>query len=111
LLLSDKDTKWELFDRKSGKIVDGEPAPEHLLLVADSVEEAIVTASKLCMRPNDTARGRQIKLLHYIDLHKKYLGKEPEDIEKFIRSKQDIPAEYVDKIKAGYREAIDPSLL
>jgi len=61
------------------------------LYVADSKEDAIVAAAKLCIRPNDTTKGRQIKLTHYVDLHRKYFGSMPEDLHLFVRTQADIP--------------------
>ena len=54
--------------------------------------------AKLCMRPNDTTRGRAIKLTHYIDLHKRLYGIMPNDIHLFVRNKADIPITMKDEI-------------
>lgn len=91
---TDKPEKWELNDLRTGEVVDGEPAPEHLLYAAENREEATVMVAKLCIRPNDNSKGRQIKLNHYIDLHKKYFGTIPEDVYKFVRNEKDIPITY-----------------
>jgi acetyl-CoA decarbonylase/synthase complex subunit alpha len=114
VMLGDKNDKeaWTVFDRNSKKDVVIEPAPEHLLHCVQTVEEAIVLAAKLCMRPNDTGKGRQIKLAHYVDLHKKYFGRMPDDVDLFVRSKDDIPLELQDKVKAKKeRGAIDPTTI
>jgi len=74
--------------------MEGEPAPEHLIYAAETVGEAMVMTAKLCIRPNDTAKGRQIKLNHYIDLYKRYYGRLPPDIHLFIRNDKDIPITY-----------------
>jgi len=50
-----------------------------------------VLIAKFVMRPNDTSKGRAIKLTHYIDLHKRLYGVMPDDIHLFIRNKWDIP--------------------
>ncbi len=50
--------------------------------------------AKLCIRPTDTPKGRQMKLSNYIDLHRKYFGTIPDDIDKFIRTEKDIPIVY-----------------
>ena len=47
--------------------------------------------AKLCMRPNDTWKGRSIKLSHFIDLSKRLYGILPQDIDKFVRTQADIP--------------------
>ena len=106
----DKDS-WKIYDNRQQKTVDGEPIPEHLLFAVQTIEESIVLASKLCFRPNDTAKGRQMKLLNYIDLYKKYFGKEPGDIAEFVRNKADIPQGYEKKIKVKDKPIIDPTLL
>jgi acetyl-CoA decarbonylase/synthase complex subunit alpha len=51
----------------------------------------MVMIAKLCMRPNDTSKGRAIKLTHYIDLHKRLYGTMPDDINLFVRTATDIP--------------------
>ncbi len=91
---TDKEESWQINDLRNGEIVNGEPAPEHLLYAAETIGEATVMTAKLCLRPNDTSKGRQLKLNHYIDLHKKYFGTIPEDIYKFVRVQKDIPITY-----------------
>ena len=100
----DKKEEWELFDARTGDRLEGEPAPLHLLYVADSKEDAIVTAAKLCIRPNDTSKGRQIKLSHYIDLHRRHMGSMPDDIHLFIRTDADIPITMKDQVSAILKE-------
>ncbi|MEE8322954.1 MAG: acetyl-CoA decarbonylase/synthase complex subunit alpha, partial [Candidatus Bathyarchaeia archaeon] len=65
--------------------------PEHLFTTAETKEEAIVMIAKLCMRANDTTKGRAIKLTHYIDLHKRLYGIMPDDVNLFVRRRADIP--------------------
>lgn len=91
---TDKKETWNLNDLRTGEIIEGEPAPEHLIYAAENREEATVMTAKLCIRPNDTPKGRQIKLNHYIDLHRKYFGTIPEDIPLFVRNEKDIPITY-----------------
>jgi acetyl-CoA decarbonylase/synthase complex subunit alpha len=51
--------------------------------------------TKLCLRANDTFKGRSVKLSHYVDLTRKLLGKDyPDDIDKFVRIEADIPLVY-----------------
>ena len=72
------------------------------------------------MRPNDTTKGRAVKLSHYIDLSKKYYGGLPDDLELFVRREADLPftmkAEMLEHLKAkGWVEdkigMPDPTLL
>ena len=115
----DKEDAWNLNDMRTGKVIKGEPAPEHLLYAAESVGEATVALAKLCLRPTDNNKGRQIKLNHYIDLHKKYFGNIPKDIYKFVRSEKDIPITYKKEVKEILEEnnweprelAMEPSIL
>ncbi len=95
----DREEDWRIFDAKTGKTVITDPAPEHLVNVTESKEETIVAIAKLVIRPNDTTKGRQIKLAHYIDLHKKYLGKMPDDLHMYIRSESDMPMTMKDELK------------
>ncbi len=114
----DKPEDWEVFDARTGNKVQVGPCPEHLFTTAESKEEAIVMLAKLCMRPNDQAKGRSMKLTHYIDLHKRYYGVMPDDIHLFIRNKMDIPLTMKDEIlkileEKDWKETIipDPTLL
>ena len=100
MLLGRKDKKedWYVYDARTGDRVYAGPAPEHLFTTAETKEEAIVLIAKLCMRPNDTTKGRAIKLTHYIDLHKRLYSVMPEDIHLFVRNKADIPITMKDEI-------------
>jgi anaerobic carbon-monoxide dehydrogenase, CODH/ACS complex subunit alpha len=116
---TDKKETWNLNDLRTGKVVEGEPAPEHLIYAAENREEATVMTAKLCLRPNDTPKGRQIKLNHYIDLYKKYFGIIPEDIPLFVRNDKDIPITYKKDVmnlleEVGWKPRIipkEPSLM
>jgi len=120
MLLGRKDLKddWFVYDARTGNKVYVGPAPEHLFYAAETKEEAMVWIAKLCMRPNDTTKGRAIKLTHYIDLHKRLYGKMPDDISLFIRTAADIPITMKDEIqdiltREGWKEGRipDPTLL
>ena len=115
---SDDDESWNVINARTGKKVYAGPTPEHLIYAAESVEECIVETAKLCLRPSDNFKGRAVKLTHWIDLHKRYYGKMPDDIEKFVRVEADIPLTMKDEImpilqKKGWqsREIPDPTLL
>jgi len=114
----DKEEDWYVYDARTGDRVYVGPAPEHLFTTAETKEEAIVMIAKFCMRPNDTSKGRAIKLTHYIDLHKRFYGVMPDDIHLFVRNKTDIPITMKDEIlkileKKGWKETRipDPTLL
>ena len=94
----ENDKDWNTIDTRTGKQVNTGPVPEHLFVTAETKEEAMVLVPKLSMRPNDTSKGRSIKLNHYIDLHQKFYGKIPDDVHVFIRTKADIPITLKDDI-------------
>ncbi len=94
----DKDEDWYVYDARTGDKVYGGPAPEHLFTSVETKEEAMVLIAKLAMRPNDTSKGRAIKLTHYIDLHKRLYGTMPDDIHLFVRHRADIPITMKDEI-------------
>jgi acetyl-CoA decarbonylase/synthase complex subunit alpha len=115
---ADKKEDWEVYDARTGDKVNVGPAPEHLFQTVETKEEAMVTIAKLCIRPNDTWKGRSIKLSHYIDLHKRLYGTMPQDIDVFVRTPADVPMTMKDEIMAilqekGWKETIipDPTLL
>ena len=114
----DKPEDWYVYDARTGEKVYVGPAPEHLFYAAETKEEAMVMIAKLCMRPNDTTKGRAIKLSHYIDLHKRFFGIMPDDIHLFVRTIADIPITMRDEVikmleEKGWKENIipDPTLL
>lgn len=114
----DKPEDWFVYDSRTGEKVQVGPVPEHLFITAETREEAMVLAAKLCMRPNDTSRGRSMKLANYIDLYKRLYDQMPDDIHLFIRSPVDIPLTMKETILAilnekGYQELPipDPTLL
>lgn len=118
--LSNKElSEWELYDKRTKEVAPGEPAPEHLLYPAETMEEAIVAIAKFCIRPSDNAKGRQIKLSNYVDLYKKYMGTLPPDLHLFIRKETDIPItmkgeimEYLKEVGWEPRKAVgEPSRL
>lgn len=115
---ADHEEDWFVHDARTGEKAYVGPAPEHLFQAAETKEEAIVMISKLCMRPNDTSRGRAIKLTHYVDLHKRLYGTMPEDIPLFVRTVADVPVTMKDEIinildQRNWKETIipDPTLL
>ena len=86
-----KKEKWWVYDIKTRKKVNIEPCPDSLFVVAETKEEAIVQLARLCIRPADTYMGRQIKLTHYLELSKKYLGCLPDDWHLYVRTEMDLP--------------------
>ncbi|MDD1666130.1 MAG: 4Fe-4S dicluster domain-containing protein, partial [Methanomicrobiales archaeon] len=116
----DREEDWFVLDARSGDRVYAGPVPEHLFTVAETREEAMVLVPKLCMRPNDTVKGRSIKLNHYLDLHRRFLGGMPEDLPLLVRTRADIPITMKDEVlrvlegagwKEGDRRIPDPTLL
>jgi len=96
---------WTVMDGRKKELVDTEePSPEHLAIVAESKERAMVTIAKLCIRKNDTQPGRQIKLNHYIDLYKKFFGTLPDDLHHFVRTERDIPMFFKKEVKQFLEE-------
>ncbi|MFQ6127197.1 MAG: CO dehydrogenase/acetyl-CoA synthase complex subunit alpha, partial [Candidatus Heimdallarchaeota archaeon] len=87
----EKQDAYMVYDARTSERVFIGPAPEHLAYTAESKAEALVMGAKLCIKPNDTTMGRQIKLTHYIDIHKRYFGAMPDDIHLLVRNEADIP--------------------
>ena len=115
---ADRERDWMVYDARTGERMLTAPGPEHLFYAAETVAEANVLTAKLCIRPNDTAKGRSIKLSHYVDLHETNYGYFPEDVWKYIRREPDIPITLKEKILAQMKEkkwkerpTPDPTLL
>jgi len=99
MLEGNKSCGWEVTDMRNKREVFAGPTPAHLMTTADSPSEALTLAAKLCMRPNDTSKGRQTKLKNYIELRKLFSGSSlPDDIRLFVRTKYDIPPKYEDNV-------------
>jgi len=94
----------EITDKRTNEKVECEPAPLHLIYCAESMNECMSMVAKLCMRPNDTPKGRLIKLTHYVDIYKKYHGCLPDDLHLYIRSEREIPYEDKKEILRFLRE-------
>jgi acetyl-CoA decarbonylase/synthase complex subunit alpha len=116
----EKEEDWMTYDARTGEEVYVGPAPEHLFYAAETVEEAMVMIAKLSMRPNDTTKGRAVKLSHYIDLHQRFYGSMPDDLHLYVRGGADIPFTMKDEILKALDEAgwvdgkiaqLDPTLL
>ncbi|MCW4044638.1 MAG: CO dehydrogenase/acetyl-CoA synthase complex subunit alpha [Candidatus Bathyarchaeota archaeon] len=115
---ADKPENWEVYDARTGDKVNVGPAPEHLFQTVETPQEAMVQIAKLCIRPNDTWKGRSIKLSHYIDLHKRHYGCMPQDLHLFVRTMADVPMTMKDEVTKileakGWKETVipDPTLL
>jgi acetyl-CoA decarbonylase/synthase complex subunit alpha len=111
-------SNWEVLDARTGDTVNVGPTPEHLFNITETKEECIVEIAKLCMRPNDTWKGRSIKLSHYVDLSKRYLGVMPDDLHLFVRTMADVPSTLKDEFtkilaEKNWKENIipDPTML
>jgi acetyl-CoA decarbonylase/synthase complex subunit alpha len=122
MLMGDKknEDNWKVYNARDGEEVYVGPAPEHLFYAAETKEEAVVLIAKLSMRPNDTNKGRAVKLSHYIDLYKTHYGGMPDDLHLFVRRAQDIPFTMKNEImkileEKGWEEdhiaSPDPTLL
>ncbi|MEN6343005.1 MAG: 4Fe-4S dicluster domain-containing protein, partial [Methanospirillum sp.] len=95
---SDRDEDWTVRDRRTNEEVYVGPVPEHLFIAAETKEEAMAIIAKLAMRPNDTSRGRSIKLSHYIDLYRNCYGRMPDDLHRFVRTRADLPVMQKDEL-------------
>ncbi len=91
-LPGDLTTPHTVYDARTGeRVPTGGPVPEALFTVAQTGEEALLQAVKLCFRANDTAAGRRTKLEQYIALHKSLRGTLPADLLRWVRMTYDIP--------------------
>lgn len=101
----EREEDWMVYDARTGGRVYVGPAPEHLFYAAETVEEAMVMIAKLTMRPNDTSKGRAVKLSHYIDLYQRYYGEMPADLHLYVRNNADIPFTMRDQVVAALKKA------
>lgn len=99
-----EDTSHMVYDMRTGEKRYQGLYPEHLLYAAESKEEAMVMAVKLCFRNNDIEEGKKVKIANYIDFHLKYFGEMPEDLHTLVRTERDIPANMKDKIMEKLNE-------
>ena len=84
---------WDLLDANDGSVTNVEPAPEHLLISAETKDELMPLLAKLCFRPGDNSMARANKLKNYIELNEKYLNTMPDDWHIYVRCEEDLPEE------------------
>ena len=72
--------------------------------MVESKQRALIEIAKLCIRRNDTNKGRQVKLHNYIDFYKKYMGTLPDDLPNYVRKPADIPLVYKKEVMAFLKE-------
>lgn len=96
---------WTVHDGRTKQKVDTkEPTPEHMMVVTETKERALLTIIKQCFRRNDTSPGRAIKLNSYISAYKQLIGTLPDDLHRFIRIDKDIPIVYKKEVLAYLKE-------
>jgi acetyl-CoA decarbonylase/synthase complex subunit alpha len=94
----DKPEDWMVIDARDGKVQQIEPAPEAMLYIAETKEEALCEMAKLCLRPSDNSMGRMIKLTHWCEISEKYFGKLPDDWHIYVRAVADLPLKWRDQM-------------
>ena len=106
LFMSNKElSDWTVVDGRTEESVNvQEPTPEHMAMVVESRERAVITIIKQCFRRNDTPKGRALKLHHYISAYKEYMGSLPDDLHSFVRSQREIPLVYKKEVMAYLKE-------
>lgn len=100
---------WDVRGKEKVKIL----IPSSLFVIAETINDLLLKAIRLCMRPNDTTSGRQRKIENYIELSLELLGSLPLDIPDYVRVLDDIPSRYRDMIspvleKSGWMESFVP---
>lgn len=110
--------KGFVFDSRSGCKITSALAPASLCTVSDRWQEAAVQVARLCMRPNDTTKGRRTKLRNYIELSEAFSGGVPVDLAECVRVHDDLPEERREElvktlIKSNWQPGFipDPTLL
>ncbi|MBS3948773.1 MAG: CO dehydrogenase/acetyl-CoA synthase complex subunit epsilon [Dethiobacter sp.] len=106
LFMSNKEEgDWNVMDGRTKTRVDTkEPTPEHMMVVTETKERALITIIKQCFRRNDTPPGRAIKLNSYISAYKQLIGTLPDDLQNFIRTEKEIPIVYKREVLAYLKE-------
>jgi acetyl-CoA decarbonylase/synthase complex subunit alpha len=102
LFMSKKEAgDWKVIDGRTKQVVDTEePTPEHMMVVTETKERALITIIKQCFRRNDTPPGRAIKLNSYISAYKQVIGTLPDDLQNFVRTEKEIPIVYKREVLA-----------
>lgn len=96
---------WTVINGRTKERVDTqEPTPEHMMIVTETKERALITIIKQCFRRNDTPPGRAIKLNSYISAYKQLIGTLPDDLQNFIRTEKEIPIVYKREVLSYLKE-------
>ncbi|KXB06377.1 hypothetical protein AKJ53_00445 [candidate division MSBL1 archaeon SCGC-AAA382F02] len=106
-----RNEKIKLYDEKWDREVEVEHTPDHLLYIADNLNDCLLSTVRLCMRPSDTASSRRKKLEHLLDLNNDRLGGFSENAESFVRTSDDIPKRYQGKLKGNFKNYIPDTTL
>lgn len=104
--MDSRETFWAI-EKSTGDKICVEPAPEHLIAPVETKEQAVTTAAKLCIRPNDSREGRASRIDSYTSFMEKYFNKLPEDVNHFIREERDLPLTKKRKIIKLLKECSD----
>lgn len=92
---------FTVLDARTGRRVTTGAAPAGLCVTAADKQEAVIEIARLCLRANDTAAGRQVKLRHYFELSSAVAGHLPPDIGAWLRSPYDVPPGWEDAAAAA----------
>lgn len=107
-----------VFDSRTGRKMPAGLMPPHLSVIANTKEEALLEIVRLCIRPNDTTKGRSTKLRNYLRFSKSFFGAVPQDLAGFVRVNEDLPEEARVELMASLKSSNwqasfipDPTLL
>ena len=106
------------FWSRTGRKMPAGLMPPHLSVIANTKEEALLEIVRLCIRPNDTTKGRSTKLRNYLRFSKSFFGAIPHDLAGFVRVEDDLPEEARVELMASLKSSNwqasfipDPTLL
>ncbi|MHC1566420.1 MAG: 4Fe-4S dicluster domain-containing protein [Candidatus Syntropharchaeia archaeon] len=87
----DDRSKWWCYDGFTGRKLEVEPCPPHLIVPVETKEEALTMVTRLLFRPNDFRDGRMSKFDSYLSFYERYFKGIPDDFPLFVRAAAELP--------------------
>lgn len=84
-------SKWWAYDGFTGRKVEVDPAPPHLIIPVETKEEALTMITRLVFRVNDFRDGRMSKMDSYWSFYERFFNSIPEDFHLYVRADAELP--------------------
>lgn len=84
-------SRWWAYDGFTGRKVETDPAPPHMIVPVETKEEALTMITRLVFRVNDFRDGRMSKMDSYWSFYERFFRSIPEDFHLYVRADAELP--------------------